>query len=353
MKEAVDSLISPLLAKYTCIGVVVGIVDGEQTAVFGYGKVSEARPVVPDGETLFEIGSITKVFTALLLASMVEEGLVALDTPLYVLLPAFPNLPEEMTLLRLATHTSGFPRLPSNLFWSAIRNLRNPYAYYSPARLHAYLARYKGAPSPSNPPSYLYSNLGFGVLGYALGQKLGIPYEQAVISRLCEPLAMFDTRCTLTAHQQQRLATPHTAKGKPTLNWDLPTLAGAGALRSTAQDMLRFLAASLGQISTPLQSALDLCLKIQVENPVPQSDITGIALGWHVSSLDQDRSLVYWHNGGTGGYRSFTGFIKENGCGVVVLSNYGLASMPEIDHIGLAVLKLLSSSHSGDERNFQ
>lgn len=338
MKEAIDSLISPLLSKYAHIGVVVGVVDGAQTDVFGYGKISEARPVVPDGETLFEIGSITKVFTAILLASMVEEGLISLDTPLHELLPAFPNLPKEMTLLRLATHTSGFPRLPSNLFWSAIRNLRNPYAHYSPARLYAYLARYKGAPSK---PSYLYSNLGFGVLGYALGQKLGIPYEQAVISRICEPLAMFDTRCTLTAHQQQRLATPHTAKGKPTLNWDLPTLAGAGALRSTAQDMLRFLAANLGQTSTPLRPVPDLCLEIQVERPVPQSDIAGIALGWHISSLDEDK-LVYWHNGGTGGYRSFTGFIKENGSGVVVLSNYGLGSTPEIDQLGLAVLKLLS-----------
>ncbi|QBD76134.1 class A beta-lactamase-related serine hydrolase [Ktedonosporobacter rubrisoli] len=347
MKEAIDSLIYPLLTKYAHIGIVVGIIAGKQTAVFGYGKVNKASPAIPEGETLFEIGSITKVFTALLLANMVEEGLVSLDTPVRALLPMFPNLPEEMTLLRLVTHTSGLPRLPANFFRFAGWKPRNPYANYSPARLYAYLSKYKAPPEPQKPPSYLYSNLGFGVLGQALGQKLGTSYEQAVIDRICAPLGLSDTHFTLTAEQQQRLAAPHTARGKLTLNWDFATMAGAGALRSTARDMLRFLAAHLGQFSTPLQPALDLCLKIQVEKPVPQSQLLGVALGWHVSATGQKPARIYWHNGGTGGYSSFMGFVKEGGRGVVILSNYGLTSEPEIDQLGMAVLKLLSRTTYG------
>jgi len=344
MKEAIDSIISPLLTKYIHMGVVVGILDGKQTAVFGYGQVSEARPMLPDGNTFFEIGSITKVFTALLLANMVEEGLVSLDTPVQELLPAFPNLPKEITLLRLATHTSGLPRLPSNFNSSAARNPRNPYAAYSLASLHAYLSSYKSSPSSTYPPSYLYSNLGFGILGYALGQKLGMSYEQAILSRICHPLGLSETEFTLTAEQSARLATPHTAEGKPTLNWDSPALGGAGALRSTSQDMLRFLAANLGQFPTSLQSAWDLCHQIQIENPNPY--LAGIALGWHVRWLNPERSQTYWwHNGGTGGYHSFTGFVKRNQSGVIILSNYGLGSDSEIDNIGVAVLKWLSNAH--------
>ena len=347
-REALDSLISPLLAKYARIGIVVGIIEKGQMAIFGYGKVSEARPTAPDGRTLFEIGSNTKVFTALLLAIMVEEGLVSLDTPVRELLPAFSSLPQEMTLLRLATHTSGFPRLPSNLLWFAARNPRNPYAKYPLSRLRAYLSKYRAIPSSTNPPVYLYSNLGFGVLGYALGQKLGISYEQAVLKRICEPLGMSDTCFVLTAEQQQRLATPHTLKGKPTPNWDFLTLAGAGALRSTAQDMLRFLAAHLGQFPTPLQSALDLCQKIQVEQPVSQGTLVGVALGWHFSSLGQGQPLMCWHNGGTGGYKSFMGFVRANASGVVILSNYGLAYDQGVDMIGemgKKILELLMNSH--------
>ncbi len=343
MKTTIDPLISPLLARYQHLGLVVGLQSGDRSVVYGYGTLDETRLTLPNERTVFEIASITKVFTATLLATMVEEGLVSLDEPLASLLPECPDLPQEITLRRLATHTSGLPRLPSNLFTTPGHDPRNPYAHYTPTQLYAYLATYRGDTERTSPGTYTYSNLGAGVLGDVLARKLGLSYEQAIVQRICNPLGMPDTRNILTAEQHQRLATPHTATGEPTLNWDCPTLAGAGGLRSTAQDLLTFLAANLGSLSTPLQSALRQCHEIVVEHSPPQSDLLGIALGWHVSQLKVTGNAVHWHAGGSGGYRTFAGFHLASQSGVVILSNYYYDSETDINPIGKTLLDWLSS----------
>ena len=339
LKETVDALISPLLAQHEQLGLVVGLQIGDRSVVYGYGALDETRLTVPNERTLFEIGSITKVFTRLLLVTMVEEGLVSLDEPLRSLLPECPDLPQDITLLRLAT-SGGLPGLPLDLFETPDFNPRNPYGHFTPAQLYTYLATSRSDTGGAQSETYVPLNLGAAVLGDVLGRKLGLSYEQAVVQRICDPLGLPDTRSKLTAEQQERLATPHTPTGEPTLNWDLPTLPGAAGLRSTAQDLLILLTTNLGSVSTPLQSALRLCRQIVVEHSLPQGNLP---FGWYVSRSKEPGKALYWQNGGTGGYRAFAGFRQESQSGVVVLSNYGPTAKIGIDRIGITLLDRLSS----------
>ena len=301
------------------VDLVVGVIRDGRPAVFGYGKRS------PDGSTLFEIGSITKAFTGVLLATLAAEGKVALDDSLQRHLPADWTAPSRLgrpiTLAQLATHTSGLPRLPSNL---GAKDLRNPYADYSDARLRDFLGGVTLGTSPGE--RYAYSNLGTGLLGWILARADGRPYEDLVVDRICGPLGLKDTRIALSDDQKRRLAPGH-AGGKPVWNWDIPVIAGAGALRSTADDLLRFLAANLdGRYAASHEPRFK----------TPEHE-TWVALGWHVSPLPGGRPMV-WHNGGTGGYRSFAGFVKASRTAVVVLSN---TAEGFVDPLGMSLLELL------------
>jgi CubicO group peptidase (beta-lactamase class C family) len=344
MKDAIDKLVEPLFSTRKNMGVVVGILTQSENKTFGYGYISEKRQISSDATTIFEIGSITKVFTGALLASMVYDGLVQLDEPVRDLLPDVPNFPKEITLLHLATHTSGLPRLPRNIIWSMLRHPRNPYAAYNAKRLHAFLVKYRPRTHFTNYAPYTYSNLGVGLLGYVLARKLGVSYEEAIVSRICNPLGLSDTRITLTEEQRQRIAAPHTQKGKPTKNWDLSVLAGAGGLRSTSQDMLRFLAANVKPTQTPLAEIMEMFhVKHRTVSP-PENGLVGIALNWHI--IEQDDYEYYWHNGGTGGYQSFAAFNEDNKCGVVVLCNYRIdVKNMFIDQIGQDIFQLLMKKH--------
>jgi CubicO group peptidase (beta-lactamase class C family) len=244
-------------------------------------------------------------------------------------LPAEVKVPsrngKEITLLDLATQTSGLPRLPSNL---RPKDLRNPYADYTVQQLYDFLSSYTLSRDPG--ALYEYSNLGMGLLGHALALHAGMSYEALVTKRVLQPLGMHDTGITLTPSMQARLAEGHDATGAPVANWDLPTLAGAGALRSTATDMLKFLGAALDTTRGPLARAFALA-----EQPRRVASPDGslrIGLGWHVLSAYGEQFT--WHNGQTGGYHAFIGVDHATGANVVVLAS----SNQSIDDIGLHVL---------------
>ncbi len=310
------------------VGIVVGVVGPEERRVVGYGRLTADDPRELDGDTVFEIGSITKVFTAILLADLVGEGDVALETPVQRLLGPDVTVPTrngaEISLLHLATHSSGLPRLPSNLQPS---NAANPYADYTVAQLHEFLSSYELERDIGE--TVEYSNLGAGLLGHALALKEGTDYGTLVSTRLLEPLGMSDTSISLTPSQQERLAAGHSVQLRPVANWDLPTLAGAGALRSTVNDMLTFVEANLGLGESPLQAAMAVTHAPQRDFPAPNMQI---GLGW-ITRRGHGREL-HWHNGGTGGYRSFLGFDLESQTGVVVLSNSG----DGVDDLGFHLL---------------
>lgn len=311
------------------VGIVVGIVEPGGRRVVAHGQLSTENPTEVDGDTVFEIGSITKAFTAILLADLAGEGAVELETPVQRLLGSDVTVPTrngaEITLLHLTTHSSGLPPMPDN-FRPA--DGANPYADYSVAQLYEFLSSHElqrdiGA-------EVEYSNLGTGLLGHALALSQETDYETLVSRRLLEPLGMSDTSITLSPSQQERLAVGHSVQLRPVANWDLPTLAGAGALRSTVNDMLTFVEANLGLRESPLHDEMSVTHAARRDFPAPGMRI---GLGWVIRS-GHGRKL-HWHNGGTGGYRSFLGFDLESQTGVVVLSNSG----DSVDDLGFHLLE--------------
>jgi serine-type D-Ala-D-Ala carboxypeptidase/endopeptidase len=321
------------------VGIVVGVIDPSGRRVVSYGHLAkdDKRPL--NGDTVFEIGSITKVFTSLLLADMARHGEIGLTDRLAQHLPYEMNVPvrneRAITLQDLATHTSGLPRMPANF---VPKDAANPYADYNQELLRQFLSGY--ALSRDIGSVYEYSNIGAGMLGFALTRKAGrgMDYEMLVRDRITAPrlLDMPDTRVTLTDSMKARLATGHNALLWPVANWDFPPatcmFVGAGGLRSTVNDLLKFLAANLGLTETPLAPAM----ASMIANPRPTGrPNVAIGLGWHITTSPGSRQIV-WHNGGTGGYRSFIGFDQKARIGVVVLSNTN--TQTGVDDIGMHLI---------------
>ena len=324
-------LVDRIDVQHQSVGIVVGIVGPEGRRVISYGHLEkdDARPL--NGDTIFEIGSATKVFTSLLLADMVQHGEVALNDPVAKYLPQTVKVPErngkQITLIDLATHTSGLPRMPTNF---APKDANNPYADYSEEQLYQFLAGYQLTRDIGT--KYEYSNLGAGLLGLALTRRARMDYEQLVRSRICNPLGMNSTTVTLTPEMKRRLAVGHNQKLEAVENWDIgPATAGAGALRSTANDLLTFLAANLGYTKTPLAPAMAAMLTTRRPTGMPTMEV---ALGWHIYSGGSKE--IVEHNGGTGGYRTYMGFDPKSRVGVVVLSN--AETTDGVDDIGRHLL---------------
>jgi D-alanyl-D-alanine-carboxypeptidase/D-alanyl-D-alanine-endopeptidase len=297
------------------VGIVVGVITPEGRRVISHGGFAHGDPRHLDGDTVFEIGSVGKVFTALLLADMVQRSEVALDDPIATYLPPDVKVPQQagraITLIDLATHTSALPRMPWNF---APRDPANPYADYSVEQLYGFLSGHTLTRDIG--VHYAYSNLGYGLLGNLLQRRAGADYETLVKSRISVPLGLNSTVVTLPASLLAKAAIGHNELLQPVPNWDDTTLAGAGALRSSVNDMLTFLAAHLALAKSPLGSAMGAMLTVRRPTGTRELDI---ALGWHVST-QQGREFV-WHNGGTGGYSSFVGFCPQSGVGIVVLAN--------------------------------
>jgi len=311
--EIREILVKRIDEQKQAVGMAVGIIDPNGRRVVTYGARAKDDPRMLDGDTIFEIGSVTKVFTSLLLADMVSRQEVGLDDPAAKYLPETVQMPERsgksITLHDLATHTSGLPRLPGNL---KLTDPRNPYAGYSVDDLYQFLSGYT---LPRDPGSEVeYSNLGAGLLGHLLGRRAGTDYESLIRRRVTEPLRMPDTGITLSSSTKQRMATGHNSALAPVGNWDLPSLAGAGALRSSANDMLTFLAAFLGYTESPLAPAMKAML--DVCRPLGKAKM---GLGWFL--LPADGREIAMHDGGTGGFCSFLGCDPNERIGVVVLSN--------------------------------
>ncbi|HXH92698.1 MAG TPA: serine hydrolase [Thermoanaerobaculia bacterium] len=311
------------------VGIVVGVIDPSGRRTVAYGNINKGEGPV-DADTVFEIGSVTKVFTSLLLADAVRRGEVALTDPVSKYLPPDVKVPErggkKITLVDLATHTSGLPRMPTNFH---PKDPGNPYADYTEAQLYEFLSSVELTRDIGS--HYEYSNLGGGLLGHALARRAGTDYETLVRTRILEPLGMKSTAITLSKSMKEHLTPGHDARLRQVPNWDLPTLAGAGALRSTANDLLTFLAANIGIEKSPL--APSMAAMIATRRPTGNPNLE-IALGWHI--WNRNGHEIIWHNGGTGGYRTWIGFEPKSRTGAVVLSN--TTTNAGVDDIGLHLL---------------
>lgn len=296
-------------------GIAVALLTPEEltTAVSGQAR--------PDGavseDTLFEIGSVTKVLTGLLLAQLSEEGVVSLDSTLGELMPepwALDPAVAAIRLQELATHTSGLPRLPMNagMLWRQIARSADPYAGLDNQDIFAAVAALN-ADNVAGRGEFAYSNLGQALLGRLLEVAAGEPYETLLEDRVLAPLGLTDTAFTDTVLDDPRLARPHRENLQPARNWRLDAYNPAGGLSSNLEDMVTFLQAAMtAEPGSPLAKSMTV-------HWANESGEQTAGLGWAISERDDERMV--WHNGRTGGYYAFIGILPDSGRGLVMLSN--------------------------------
>ena len=316
--------------------IVVGIVAPGKQRVVSYGSLESGSARLPDGNTVFEIGSVTKVLTALLLADMVQRGEVTLKDPVASYLAGGSAGPvvtlsqhgeTPITLADLATHTSGLPNMPDNFH---PKDGKNPHADYTVDQLYAYLSSYQ--PTVEAGKTYVYSNLGAGLLGHVLSRRAGQSFTDLVRKRITAPLRMRDTRSTPTVGMAARLAPGHNDKLVRAASWDTHTLAGAGGYRSTVNDLMILLEVFLSLRPSTLQPAMKAMLDTQRSGGLGPS--THTALGWML--IREGEQQIAWHPGRTGGYRAFLGYNLLARIGVVGLTN--ASTETGVDDIGLHLL---------------
>ncbi len=308
--EGIKKLLADRLQR-TGAGVVVGVIEpaGKRVVTYGSSGAKDGRPL--DGDTVFQLGSVTKVFTALLLADMVQRGEVKLDDPASKYLPTGVRMPQRgrpITLLDLATHRSGLPSMPTNFDLEA---QPNPIEAYSLDDLYEFLGSYTPDSEPGEKGAY--SNVGVALLGRLLAQRAGMDYEALLKVRVLGPLGMHSSSITLSEDQGSRLAPGHDRYQRPVDTWEMKTLQGSGSLRSTANDMLLFLSASLGYLDTPLKAALEY--QRTTRSPMNADR----ALAWGVGAVGTEE--YFGHEGGKAGYRAAVILSPKLRTGVVVLMN--------------------------------
>ncbi|MFN7118783.1 MAG: serine hydrolase domain-containing protein [Saprospiraceae bacterium] len=305
--------------KKSTAGLSIGILRNGQTHFYGYGETVEGNGKIPNENTIFEIGSISKTFTASALALWAESKSIALNTPINQFLPAtIPTLSKDnqkIELLHLLNHTSGLPRLPNDIDddWDP----NNPYAKYDSTRVYNYLKTYQLSRKPG--ALFEYSNLGMGLAGRILEREKGMSYEQLIKQLITQPLGMTKTKMTLTTEDLQNAAQPHDKSGKVVPFWDWKALAGAGALKSTAKDMLLYAQKHLAAPTDDLGKAFQQMRNTTYSGKGTDGLDYKIGLAWFELTIDNQQ--VWVHDGGTGGSSSFIFICPAKNLAMVFLSN--------------------------------
>lgn len=325
----VDSMIRSSFEKGQAVGLVVGVIKNRKASVYSYGETAQGNGKLPDENTVFEIGSISKTFTGTLLALQVNRGKMKLDDPIGKYLPDSVPTPvfdgTPVTMVSLSNHSSGFPRLAPNMFIGAL-DRKNPYAQYSNERLFRFVKNFK--PQRRVGDKYEYSNVAAGLLGVLLARNARTDYATLLEREITLPLQMKDTKIKLTESMQNRFAQGYTKDMEAQGPWDFQDIAGMGGIRSTMHDMLIYARANMSKQPSMLEKAMALA---------HQQTFAGeakVGLGWHYF-FKGGRTWVV-HNGQTGGYHSFMAVDAETGVAVVVLSN-----VSEDNHVGAWLMRQL------------
>jgi CubicO group peptidase (beta-lactamase class C family) len=328
MDKKVDSAARPYIQKMNTVGLSIGILRNGKSSTYNYGETVRGNGKLPNANNLFEIGSITKTFTAIILADDVNAGKVKLNDPITKYLPdsvaANPVL-NGITLEMLSNHTSGLPRLPDNMDPNTIDAL-NPYKDYNKKQLFAYLENCKLNSIPGE--QYAYSNLGVGLLGTILEEVNGKPFEQMVIETITKPLGMNSTIQYLTPALAPRFVTVYNEDGRETPAWDCAVLAPCVALKSTVNDLLLYANANIVK-NSKLSKDVELTHQVTYDKDVK------LGLAWHIITVNGVD--YYFHNGGTYGSNSYLAFNVERRIALVVLSNCG----ERVDDVAIAILRKL------------
>ena len=322
--------------------VVVGLIDPNGTKMYSFGNISKANNIPVNGRSiLFDIGSITKTFTTLLLADMVKQGIVNLNDPIEKYLPANVKVPQykgvKITLENLASHTSGLPEWPSNIWLNNNVGVFNP--NYNESMLYQGLSNTTLTREPGS--QFQYSSFGIALLAHILSLKAGsVPYEQLVKDRILDVLGMNDTKITLSPYEiKNRFSIGHRG-GKEITTPTVPEIvAGAGAFRSTADDMLKYTSANLGFLHTKLDDAIQLYHLIThpiiPANPMNYSEY--VALDWRVLTNLGTETLT--HEGAINGWNALVGFIPTKQIGIVLLCSCDSKDV-DMHNLGFVLLHL-------------
>ncbi len=332
------------------VSIVIGVVSPNGTQVSGYGNISKNNPIPVDGNTAFDIGSVTKTFVATVLTDLVDHRVVKLTDPLEMYLPSNVTVPSyngyKITLEDLATHTSGLPYWPPGWVWNKYYTTQQVYDLLSNSTLQ------------SEPKTYAnYSNIGMGMVGHALSIKTGVSLEQLLKDRIWSVLgmnntgiAMNSTSISIPEDMQSRFAAGHMAGNESGLIFLPLELQAAGAMYSTGNDLLKYVSANLGLMDTKINTAMKETHSIRYpfeELQVPFPDPTGnestpyayIGLSWF--STTNLGTQVVWHNGGIDGYSSFVGFNPSKQIGLVMLCSCFFTDVPPIEMLKIAIPFLL------------
>ena len=330
--DELASFVRAQVEKRRVAGMVIGVLETDGTKqVVAYGNPGPGARAL-DGRSIFEIGSATKAFTGTLLAVMIADGAVALDDPVTKYLPSGVTMPtrggRQITLVDLATHHSGLPRMPED---HVPADPANPYADFTVEKMYAFLLQYRLPREIGSQGEY--SNLGMGLLGHVLARAAGKSYEELLRERILAPLGMRATSTVLDGERRELMVKGHNRELVVVPLYDAPAIAGAGLLKSNAADLLTFVDANAGPPTSPQERAFRESHRIQKR----LSEELSIGLAWQISTLGGGESIVM-HAGGTGGFQSFIGFDPNKQVGAVVLINTKAGSRSDALDIGMHLI---------------
>ncbi len=336
INQQIDSLASTYLGSEFAKAISIGIIHNKEVNYYNYGKISDENPIAPTENSIYEIGSISKAVTGTLLQQLLEENKLSLDNSMCDFMPK-DHCPwseeKRISIQELSTHTSGIPRLPFS-FFSTVKDMNRPYENHTKEELFRFIKSYD--PTPRNERVYEYSNYAFMILGYIMEQADERIYEQILLERLLKPLKMYQTFVMGNKEIHSKIVQGHKSNGNTAEVWDMPTFPAPGGIRSTTSDMIKF-----------LKHVMSDSVSTKSTNKINEiGDNKWIGLGWHIIKYDFSEHEIVLHNGQTGGYTAFAGFLNNHDAAVIVLANNsGLEDQESAcDLLGLDILKILSKN---------
>lgn len=325
----IDSIVKKYHENNSVCGLSIAVFDGTNTKFYNYGESARGKNELPSSKTIYEIGSVSKVFTGILLANAISEKKVSANDPLKKHLgDTYKNLSykgKQIELVHLSNHTSRIQRIPADLTQQTSYNPSNPYKHYTREMLLKYISTLSIDTFPGTKNEY--SNLGTVLLAVILEKVYGTSYEELVKEKITAPLKMLNTKIVLNEDEEKRFAEGHNSYGQATEKWDLACFVGAGGLRSTSEDMIQFVKVNLADTLPSFKLSHYSTFNNGRDN---------VGMAWQLTTTKKGNELI-WHNGMTQGFSSFCGFIKSKNSGVVVLNNTGIPC----DQIAIGILKML------------
>lgn len=302
----------------------IAIIEGGKTNYYGVIKIKDTLKPINNQNKIFEIGSLTKVFTSTVLAKLVTEKKISLEENINSFYPFKFNNEIKINIKSLANHTSGLPRLPGNF---DLTNLINPYKDYGKDKLNEYL---KSELKLENEPlkKYSYSNLGAGILGYTLGLSQKTSFQNLLQKYIFDKYNMKNS-FTTSKNLNESLIKGLGEKGEPSSNWDFDVLFGGGGILSTTEDLAKFANAQLDEKNRELELTRKPTFVI--------NEKMKIGLGWHILNFENGNT-VYWHNGGTGGYSSSMSIDIKQKKSIIILANIAGIN-DELDALNFELMK--------------